>query len=104
MHRRRIRASGSLTARLGRTRFPSGSRLPCLPNRTHLLLTSRRLPGVVHIRMPIYSIDEVLASLNTIIDDARAKASRVGYFAALYRRVTQSVKDVIGPVRFQNGP
>src|SRR5260370_41971990 len=104
MHRRRIRASGSLTARLGRTRFPSGSRLPGLPNRTHLLLTSRRLPGVVHIRMPIDSIDEVLAALNTIIDDARAKASRVGYFAALYRRVTQSVKDGIAAGRFQNGP
>ena len=54
--------------------------------------------------MPIDSIDEVLAALNTIIDDARAKASRVGYFAALYRRVTQSVKDGIAAGRFQNGP
>ena len=54
--------------------------------------------------MPATSIDEVLAALNTIIDDARAKASRVGYFAALYRRVTQSVKDGIAAGRFQNGP
>jgi hypothetical protein len=29
--------------------------------------------------MPIDSIDEVLAALNTIIDDAGANASRVGY-------------------------
>src|SRR5258708_16135690 len=104
MLRRRIRASGSLTARLGRTRFPSASRLPCLPSRTLFLLTLRRLPAGIHIRMPIDSIDEVLAALNTIIDDARAKASRVGYFAALYRRVTQSVKDGIAAGRFQNGP
>jgi hypothetical protein len=54
--------------------------------------------------MPIESIDGVLAALNTIIDDARANASRVGYFAALYRRVTQSVKDGIAAGRFQNGP
>jgi len=54
--------------------------------------------------MPITTIDEVLSNLTAIIDDARAKASRVGYFAALYRRVTQSVKDGIAAGRFQNGP
>lgn len=54
--------------------------------------------------MPITTIDEVLSALTTIIDDSRAKASRVGYFAALYRRVTQSVKDGIAAGRFQNGP
>src|SRR5260370_36498797 len=54
--------------------------------------------------MPVTSIDEVLATLNTIIGDARANASRVGYFAALYRRVTLSVKDGIAAGRFQNDP
>jgi hypothetical protein len=54
--------------------------------------------------MPIDSIDEVLAALNIIIDDARANASRLGYFSALYRRVTQSVKDGIAGGRFQNSP
>ncbi|HEY6391116.1 MAG TPA: DUF5995 family protein [Bryobacteraceae bacterium] len=53
--------------------------------------------------MPATSIDEVLSALTTIIDDARAHTSRVGYFAALYRRVTQSVKDDIAGGRFQNG-
>lgn len=54
--------------------------------------------------MPIDSIDEALSALNTNIDHARAQASRAGYFAALYRRVTQSVKDGIAAGRFQNGP
>jgi endonuclease/exonuclease/phosphatase family metal-dependent hydrolase len=34
----------------------------------------------------------------------RANASRAGCFAALYRRVTQSVKHGIAAGRFQNGP
>jgi len=54
--------------------------------------------------MPATNIDEVIATLTGIIDDARANASRLGYFAALYRRVTQSVKDGIAAGRFQNGP
>jgi hypothetical protein len=53
--------------------------------------------------MAVTTIDEVLAALTGIIDNARANASRVGYFAALYRRVTQSVKDGIAAGRFQNG-
>ena len=54
--------------------------------------------------MPATNIDDVIATLTRIIDDARANASRLGYFAALYRRVTQSVKDGIAANRFQNGP
>src|SRR5260370_36708633 len=54
--------------------------------------------------MPATTIDQVLAALTTIIDGARRDASRIGYFAALYRRVTQSVKDGIAAGRFQNGP
>jgi hypothetical protein len=54
--------------------------------------------------MPATTIDEVISALTVIIDDARAKASRAGYFAALYRRVTQSVQDGLAAGRFQNGP
>jgi hypothetical protein len=50
------------------------------------------------------TIDDVLASLTGIIDDCRARGSRLGYFAALYRRVTQSVKNGIAAGQFQNGP
>lgn len=54
--------------------------------------------------MAVTTIDEVLAALNATIDDARRDASRIGYFAALYRRVTQSIKDGVAAGRFQNGP
>jgi Family of unknown function (DUF5995) len=53
---------------------------------------------------PAATIDDVLASLDSIIDDCRARGSRLGYFAALYRRVTQSVKNGIAAGQFQNGP
>lgn len=39
------------------------------------------------------TLDDVLAGLTTIVDEARAAPSRVGYFAALYRKVTARVKE-----------
>ena len=39
------------------------------------------------------AIDEVIASLDSIIQQAWEERSRLGYFAALYRRVTRSVRD-----------
>ena len=53
--------------------------------------------------MPITTIDEVIARLTTIIDDARQRQSRLGYFAALYRLVTINVKAGIEAGRFQDG-
>jgi len=41
------------------------------------------------------SIDEVLLQLTGIIEHSIETESRLGYFAALYRKVTQSVKDRI---------
>jgi hypothetical protein len=38
------------------------------------------------------TIDEVIARLNDIIDDALRRESRIGYFAALYERVTTNVR------------
>lgn len=38
------------------------------------------------------SIDEVIASLNKIVEDCKTTGSRSGYFAVLYRRVTLRVK------------
>lgn len=37
-------------------------------------------------------IDDVVAHLDAVIGDCRARGSRMGYFAALYRRVTVEVK------------
>jgi len=54
--------------------------------------------------MPAETIDDVIHALDGIIDWAWNQKSRTGYFAALYRRVTQSVKDGISQGHFQNGP
>jgi hypothetical protein len=50
------------------------------------------------------NIDEVIARLTDIIDISSQEPSRLGYFAALYRKVTISVKEGIRNGRFQNGP
>src|SRR5262249_22088099 len=54
--------------------------------------------------MPAETIDDVIRSLDGVIDWAWNQKSRNGYFAALYRRVTRGVKDGIAQGRFQNGP
>jgi hypothetical protein len=54
--------------------------------------------------MPPETIDDVIRALGEIIDWAWQQKSRTGYFAALYRRVTQAVKDGVSHGRFQNGP
>ena len=38
------------------------------------------------------TIDEVLVQLNAILDDAVRSGARIGYFAALYERVTSNVR------------
>jgi len=50
------------------------------------------------------TIDQVIRALDDIVDFALAEKSRIGYFAALYRRVTRAVKDGIDQGKFQNGP
>ena len=42
-----------------------------------------------------YCIDEVIQKLTSIINDSKHTGSRVGYFAALYRQVTITVKQRI---------
>src|SRR5215472_2088197 len=54
--------------------------------------------------MPAESIDDVIRALDGIIDWAWNEKSRLGYFAALYRRVTRAVLDGIANNQFQNGP
>lgn len=49
------------------------------------------------------TIDEVIARLTEIIDDSRRRPSRLGYFAALYRKVTIKVKEGIANNLFQDG-
>jgi Family of unknown function (DUF5995) len=53
--------------------------------------------------MAVETIDDVIRALDAIIDWAWTGKNRLGYFAALYRRVTQAVKDGIAKNEFQNG-
>ena len=53
--------------------------------------------------MSARSIDEVIDSLDKIVALSREKADRVGYFAALYRKVTVAVRDGIRRGEFLDG-
>jgi hypothetical protein len=53
---------------------------------------------------PAETVEQVIQALDDIIAWALAQKSRLGYFAALYRRVTRAVKDGIDQGKFQNGP
>jgi hypothetical protein len=48
------------------------------------------------------TIDEVIASLNDIIDDCSQQNSRLGYFPAMYRKVTLRVDEGIRRNRFED--
>ncbi|MFT6137794.1 MAG: hypothetical protein ACJA0U_000096 [Salibacteraceae bacterium] len=50
------------------------------------------------------NIDEVIEQLEVIIQDSLEKKSRMGYFAALYKRVTVAVKDKIEEGYFDDNP
>jgi len=54
--------------------------------------------------MTATTIDEVIMELDEIIAWARETNSRAGYFAALYRKVTVTVKDQIAVGYFEEGP
>lgn len=48
------------------------------------------------------TIDDVLAHLDAIVDDARRRGRRTGYFAAMYRGVTARVRDDVLAGRFDD--
>jgi len=50
------------------------------------------------------SIDQVIDQLDEIVETCRKRSSRLGYFAALYRRVTVKVKQAIAAGRYEDGP
>src|SRR5450432_949686 len=54
--------------------------------------------------MQANTLDDVIQTLDSIIDATRAAQDRVGYFAALYRRVTAAVKEGVAANAFENGP
>ena len=56
------------------------------------------------IATPATSIDEVISQLTDIVEWSKQNNSRMGYFAALYRKVTIQVKQGINDNYFDNGP
>lgn len=54
--------------------------------------------------MQASTLDEVILILDQIIADCKAKGSRLGYFASLYRKMTLGVKEGIGNGIFDDGP
>jgi hypothetical protein len=56
------------------------------------------------IQIPPRTIDEVLRELDRIVDYSLEAGSRLGYFAALYRKVTRKVKEGIESGFFEDGP
>ena len=48
-----------------------------------------------YVNGPARTIDEVIDTLTTIVDEARDAPSRLGYFPSLYRKVTIRVKERI---------
>jgi len=54
--------------------------------------------------MTVTTIDDVLTAMDVIIQQALDGNNRIGYFAALYRRVTRAVKSGIASNQFADGP
>ena len=50
------------------------------------------------------TIDDIISRLTAIVDSSRNAPSKLGYFAALYRKVTIHVKQGIAAGQFQDGP
>jgi len=60
------------------------------------------LPALPPVASPAGTIDEVIDELSAIIHWARATPSRLGYFAALYRKVTVRVREGIRAGHFDD--
>lgn len=56
------------------------------------------------IATPATTIDEVINQLTAIVEWSKDNNSRMGYFAALYRKVTIQVKEGIQTGIFEDGP
>jgi hypothetical protein len=53
---------------------------------------------------PVATIDQVVDAIQGIISWSIANESRLGYFAALYKRITIAIRTGIAQNLFQNGP
>jgi hypothetical protein len=53
---------------------------------------------------PATTLDEVVADIDAVIDWSIEAPSRLGYFAALYKRITVAVKTAVSDGVFEDGP
>lgn len=53
---------------------------------------------------PATSLDDVVAIIDSVIDWSIENASRLGYFAALYKRITAAVRTAVAHGVFDDGP
>jgi hypothetical protein len=54
--------------------------------------------------LPVTSIDQVIDTVQGIVDWSIANESRLGYFAALYKRITIAIRGGIADHLFDDGP
>lgn len=50
------------------------------------------------------TLDEVVATIDTVVDWSIGASSRLGYFAALYKRITVAVQTAVTEGAFEDGP
>ena len=62
------------------------------------------MPSSLPVIGPVTTIDEVVATIQGVIAWSIANASRLGYFAALYKRITLAIKQGIADGIFDDGP
>jgi hypothetical protein len=53
--------------------------------------------------MQAQTLDEVITCLDQVVHNCKRDASRLGYFACLYRRMTIAIKHAIGNNQFEDG-
>ena len=63
-------------------------------------MTTNPLPPITGIT----TIDNVVDAIEGIVQWSIANASRLGYFAALYKRITIAIRTAIAEQKFENGP
>jgi hypothetical protein len=88
-----------------RKSLSEGKRACATPGAGEWGRAGRRCSSVnIFCGLPVQTINDVVSALDTIVQQAYDNASRIGYFAALYRRVTFAVRDGLAAGRFANGP
>jgi len=61
------------------------------------------MPDILPPITGITNIDQVVDAIETIVQWSITDASRLGYFAALYKRITIAIRDAIAENKFEDG-